>query len=170
MNTAAAGGGGRRRLRVIGVGNPLVGDDGAGVRVVDRLRGRVGNDVELIDGGTEGLGLICWFEGVDRVILVDAVRMGASPGAVAVLDPQRLRSLRRGSGRVSSHGTDVLEVVGAAARLGFEPRVDIVGIEPQSLEIGTGLSEAAARGVEAAERKVLELIKEAGAGTCASVE
>ena len=76
---------GRCGLRVIGVGNPLVGDDGAGVRVVERLRGRVPEGVELIDGGTEGLGLICWFEGVDRVVLVDAVRMGSAPGTVAVL-------------------------------------------------------------------------------------
>ena len=161
---------GRCGLRVIGVGNPLIGDDGAGVRVVERLRGRVPDGVELIDGGTEGLGLICWFEGVDRVVLVDAVRMGSAPGTVAVLDPARLRSLRRGGGRVSSHWTDVLEVIAAAARLGFEPRLDIVGIEPQSLDVGTGLSEAAARGVEVATRTVMELIKGAGAGTAAPVE
>ncbi len=154
-------------MRVIGVGNPLFGDDGVGIRVVERLRDRVPADVELIDGSTEGLGLLSWFEGAGRIVLVDAVRMGETPGTVRLLDPARLRAARPDRDRFSAHWTNVLEVIDAAAKLGLRPRIEIVAVEPQRVEPNAELSTAAAGAVEVAAAMVMELVKEEADGTSA---
>ena len=66
---------------IIGLGNPLRGDDGVGVRVAEVLAARqLPRDVEVIDGGTQGLGIVNLMEGRQRVILVDAANVGEAPG------------------------------------------------------------------------------------------
>ena len=66
---------------IIGLGNPLRGDDGVGVRVAQILGNHTLPDgVEVLDGGTQGLGIVNLMEGRQRVILVDAAEMGRSPG------------------------------------------------------------------------------------------
>ena len=63
---------------IIGVGSPLAGDDAVGLAVVEALRARsdIPPDVDIIDGGTDGLGLVPVLERYARVIVVDAVLMG----------------------------------------------------------------------------------------------
>ena len=78
---------------VIGLGNPLRGDDGVGVRVAEALAEQaLPDDVEVVDGGTQGLGLVNLMEGRQRVILVDAADMGKAPGEFVrfTLDEVRL--------------------------------------------------------------------------------
>ena len=66
---------------ILGIGNPLCGDDGAGARAADLLADRCLPDgVHVQFAGTPGWGLSAWMEGWPSVILVDAVEMGASPG------------------------------------------------------------------------------------------
>ena len=69
--------------RVIGIGNPLRGDDGIGPAVAEMLKHeRLPNTVEVIDGGEAGLGLVGLMEDAARVVLVDAAKMGIEPGAL----------------------------------------------------------------------------------------
>ena len=78
---------------IIGLGNPLRRDDGVGVRVVELLAARdLPAGVEVVDGGTPGLGLVPLLEGRQRVILVDAADLGREPGAFVrfTLDQIRL--------------------------------------------------------------------------------
>jgi hydrogenase maturation protease len=59
---------------VLGIGNPILGDDGVGVRVVEALTHRIGDgDIELRAANTDGLGLLELILGYDRLILVDAL-------------------------------------------------------------------------------------------------
>ena len=75
-------------VRIIGIGNPLRGDDGVGVVVAECLQQRnLPGGVEVLDGGLGGLTLIDYFEDVARVILVDAADVGAAPGSIEVIDP-----------------------------------------------------------------------------------
>ena len=62
------------RTLVIGLGNPLMGDDGAGVAALERLRDEweLPPEVELVDGGTWGMNLLPLVESAPRLILVDA--------------------------------------------------------------------------------------------------
>ncbi len=66
---------------IIGLGNPLRGDDGVGVRVAELLAARqLPGSVEVIDGGTQGFGIVNLMAGRQRVILVDAANIGQAPG------------------------------------------------------------------------------------------
>jgi hydrogenase maturation protease len=75
-------------LLAIGLGNPLMGDEGVGWYVASRLASdaRLPADVETIWGGTDLLRYASQMEGRSRVVLVDAVRDSAPPGTVAVFE------------------------------------------------------------------------------------
>lgn len=65
---------------VLGVGNPLMGDDGIGVELAHRLQERdYGPLVHVEEGGTLGMTLLPLLEDADTVILLDAVKTGAGP-------------------------------------------------------------------------------------------
>jgi hydrogenase maturation protease len=75
-----------REVLVLGVGNDLMRDDGAGTEVARRLQAEdLGPGVEVIAGGVAGLDLIFDLEGRARAILVDAAHMGLAPGDVRVV-------------------------------------------------------------------------------------
>ena len=90
----------RVRLLVLGLGNPLFGDDGVGIEVVARLRARYEwpEDVAVVDGGTLGLRLVPLLEEAERAILVDAIAADAPPVPAPTTPPP---ARRRGCGRAS---------------------------------------------------------------------
>src|SRR5689334_22873506 len=77
----------RISVLVLGLGNVLCADDGAGVVVAHRLRRewQMPPGVRVVDGGTLGLDLLALVAASDRVILVDAVRANAPPGSLVRL-------------------------------------------------------------------------------------
>ena len=83
------------RTLVIGLGNPLMGDDGAGVAALDRLRNEwdLPEDVELVDGGTWGMNLLPLVESTGHLVLVDAIRSGASCPATSRSSSPLIRSI-----------------------------------------------------------------------------
>ncbi len=124
---------------LIGLGNPLMGDDGLGPAVIEVLRMRQIPQIEVIDGGVAGLGLIPMMENAHRVFFIDAVRMGSRPGTIRVFRPAEVRSLKPAKA-FSLHGMDVLSVLEMAKVLGIEPEITIVGIEPFSVAPRNALS------------------------------
>ena len=132
---------------VLGVGNPLMGDDGAGVLAVQRLLARpdLPPDVAVVDGGTAGLGLIPLMEGYRRVVLVDAVLMGEPPGTVRRFE---WREARVGGHEqpLSLHQSDLADALALAEALGSLPaEVIVFGVQPQRTDWDRPLSEAVAR-------------------------
>lgn len=111
--------------RVIGLGSPF-GDDRAGWRVIERLRGRVppGADLQALD--RPGAALVTWLDGVDWLILVDAVDDPPARGSYGRVDTAQLAM----SGRpVTSHALRLDETLALAAALGTLPeRIDLYGI------------------------------------------
>ena len=67
---------------VLGLGNILLGDEGLGVRVVERLLEQYGfpEGVRVMDGGTLGLDLLPYVEDAARLLVVDAVQARKAPG------------------------------------------------------------------------------------------
>ena len=103
---------------VIGLGNPLMGDDGFGLAVLAELRERwrMPDDVELVDGGTWGIRLLPLLDQADRVLFLDAVDRGAEPGTPFVLQGDELpRALCL---KLSPHQIDLREVLALAALRG----------------------------------------------------
>jgi hydrogenase maturation protease len=146
---------------VLGVGNILLGDDGVGVRLVSELAERVarwGGRVELVDGGTLGLSLIGHLEGRKALIILDAVRSGGAPGSVLVFSPDEVGRVRAPEG-MSPHEGSALVILRAAALLGDLPaEVAIVGVEPERVETGVGLSPAVEEGLGPAVALAVALI------------
>jgi len=128
---------------VLGVGNPLCGDDGAGVWAINLLaESTLPPTVHLQDAGTPGLGLPLYLEGWSRVILVDAVQMGCLPGTWQRFTPQDVQ-LQFTETSLSLHESDLAGGLALADALGVLPETVVVyGIEPASCEINHGLSPA----------------------------
>ncbi len=138
---------------VLGVGNLLLQDDGAGLRMLKELSSReFGDDVEFVDGGTQGLALLGHLAGRELLVVLDAVKLGDPPGTIHLLrgaEFERLRA-RRSS---TSHESNAVELLAYAQLLGTLPQeVVVVGIEPESLRTGISLSPS----VEAALPAALE--------------
>ena len=130
-----------RATLVIGLGNPLRGDDGVGVRVVQTLAEYpLPEDVELLDGGTQGLGLVNVLEGRQRVIFVDAADVGKSPGQFVRFSLPEAR-LVGADEQLSIHAAGLRETLLLAQTLDLlPPEVIIYGVQPQHLDWDSGLS------------------------------
>ena len=72
------------RIVVLGAGNILLSDQGLGVRVIERLPWRYSlpPEVGIIDGGTCGMERLKDLEGLDALVMVDAIRAGTPPGTL----------------------------------------------------------------------------------------
>jgi hydrogenase maturation protease len=139
---------------IIGLGNLLRGDDGVGVRVAQALAARaLPPGVEVVDGGTQGLGIVNLMEGRRRVIVVDAADVGRPPGQFVRFTLARAR-LSGDNRHLSLHAAGLGDALLLAQALGTLPgEVVIFGLQPASLEWDSELSpqvEAALPGLIAA--------------------
>jgi hydrogenase maturation protease len=130
-----------RRVLVIGLGNPLLGDEGIGVRLVEELkRLRLPDGVAVVEGGTAGLGLIGLMEGYQQVIIVDAADMGQPPGQVVRFTPPEVQ-FKTAKAPLSLHQIGLGEVLAMAKALEVAPdELVIIGIQPVRVEAGAKLS------------------------------
>jgi hydrogenase maturation protease len=118
---------------VIGLGNPLLTDDGVGLVLLERLRRDGWLDVEMVDGGTWGLSLLPVLADCDRVLVLDAVRSGNEPGTVVQGSGDDVPRLYRFP--LSPHQIDLSEVMAAAELTGGLPEtVWVIGVEPASTD------------------------------------
>lgn len=152
--------------RVIAIGNALRADDGAGAAVLRRLSGRVPADVALVEAAGEPAALLEAWEGLERVVIVDAVRGAGAPGTVHRFDAARAPLPAR-TGGASTHGLGLAEALELGRALGRLPaRVVVVGIEAGAEGQGAGLSpEVEAALDEAAEEVLAGLGPGGGAGS-----
>ena len=128
-------------LLVLGLGNVLLGDDGAGPAVIARLRDRhlAPPGMRLFDGGTLGLSLLPYLEDSRRVILVDAVAADAPAGTLVRLEGADVGPAV--ATRLSPHQVGVADLLEGARWHDREPeRLVLLGVVPESIELGVGLS------------------------------
>ncbi len=149
---------------VLGLGNPLMGDDGLGLRALARLRQEWAVDgVELVDGGTWGMNLLPLIEDARRVLLLDAIDVGAPPGTLVELERDQLPRLF--ARKLSPHEIDLREVL-ALAELRGTLRADIValGLQPRDVELSTDLTPEVAAAMDALLERVVARLRTAGHG------
>ena len=133
---------GQAKIVVLGLGNVLHADDGAGVQAIQRLRqdARVPEDVSLVEGGTLGLELLPYVWDCSRLIVIDAVDVGEAPGTVVRMTGEELNSL---PGNASVHQLGVSDLLVALRVLAQrEPEVVLLGAQPANTEWSTELSPA----------------------------
>jgi len=126
---------------VLGLGNILLQDEGAGVRLVERLEARyeLPPEVEVLDGGTSGMDLIHTIADREALIVCDAVRSDKPPGTLVRIDGEDLPAFFRT--RLSPHQLGLSDMLAALALLERVPRrVVLIGIVPLALDLGVDLS------------------------------
>lgn len=143
------------KVVIIGVGNLLLKDEGVGVHVGQELqKERLPEAVEVHDGSVAGIGLLEFFQGASKVLLIDAADMNLNPGALARFTPEEVAS-KIDAPRFSTHDVGLLEVLELARVLDqCPPEVVIFGIQPKEISWGTELSPE----VQASIPKVVEMV------------
>lgn len=127
-------------ILVLGLGNPLQADDGIGCRVVQALAERnLPDAVEVLDGGTPGIGLVNLIEGRRRVVLVDAAALGQAPGEIRRLSAAELPA--EPSPSLSLHTSGVGDALALMSALHLAaPDIVVYGVQPARIDWGEELS------------------------------
>jgi hydrogenase maturation protease len=149
--------GARARVVVIGVGNALRGDDGAGLEVVRGLAPRaLAEAIEVREQEGEALGLLEQWEGAAAAVLVDAVHSGAPAGTIRRVDASSEPIPAALAGSSSTHAVGVGEAVELARALGRLPPATILyGIEGARFDTGSEISPAVREVIPALAEAVL---------------
>jgi hydrogenase maturation protease len=142
---------------VLGLGNPIMADDGLGLVALERLRRgwRLPPSVRLADGGTWGMNLLPLIEDAERVLLLDAIDAGRPPGTPVELEREELpRFLAH---KLSPHQIDLREVLALAELRGtLPPHMVAIGLQPGRVEMACGLRPELERGLDELLRAVVE--------------
>ncbi|CUT04583.1 hydrogenase maturation protease [Candidatus Chrysopegis kryptomonas] len=144
------------KIAVLGIGNPLLGDDGFGVEVVKKLSQTLGEspDVEIIDGGSLGIYLLPYLEDKTHLIVVDVINFGGKPGEIVKFKLEDIPAYI--SLKVSEHQITFHEVIALMNLLGIKPVENLViGVQPKSNKWGDNISDEIRRAID----KVIDEVK-----------
>ena len=139
----------RPNIAVLGLGNILLKDEGVGVKVVDIIKEKFAfsPEVDIIDGGTLGLDLLPLIEDREKVLIIDAVDFGKGPGFIAAIEDDEIPAVL--SAKMSVHSIGLSDVLFAAKLLDITPgKLCLIGIQPQSLEVGLDLTDCISDKIE----------------------
>lgn len=155
---------------VIGIGNPFRRDDSVGTIVAGRIAalGLPGVTVKLESG--EGAALMQLWSHFDTVVIVDALRRGANPGGISLIDAREER-IPTDYFHYSSHAFGVAEAIEVARALEQLPeRLYVVGIEGAAFSSGSQLTPQVSRAVPEAVDELLQLLESCGVDVAAGNE
>ena len=151
---------------VLGIGNLLWADEGFGVRCVEALaeRWRFGSNVQVVDGGTQGLYLLQHVQAATHLLIFDAVDYGLGPGTLKLVEDDEVPRFL-GAKKMSLHQTGFQEVLALARLAGPWPRrVLLVGCQPADLEdFGGSLTAPLKAALEPALQAALQRLRDWGA-------
>ena len=148
-------------ILVLGIGNVLLGDEGAGVHAMRRLeQGARLPGVEFADGGTLGFTLAGLIESKPALIVLDAAEMKAAPGSVAGFEGSRMDEFLGSERKRSVHEVGLLDLMAVAALGGrLPPRRALIGIQPQTIDWSETPSAAVAQAIPRACEHARQLIE-----------
>ncbi len=133
----------KKRTLVLGLGNPLMADEGVGCRIVERFLAQVDKypDIDFIDSGTDGMTILHLIANRKKVILIDCAYMGTKPGTIRKFTPDDVQTVKK-LAHQSLHEADILKILTMSKQLGQYPEeVIIFGIEPETIAQKQNLSE-----------------------------
>jgi hydrogenase maturation protease len=144
----------KNRILVIGLGNLLLRDDGVGVHAIRRLREAPHPRILLAEVGTAVLDSLHLLEWADKILAIDAMAAGGKPGTVYSF----------GVPDVADRGLPTsLHELGLLSALRFLPRqkgpaIQILGVEPESIEYGLELTPAVHQALPLVLRRAKEVV------------
>jgi hydrogenase maturation protease len=132
-------------------------DDGLSVHVLERLQADnlIPDNIQMIDGGTCGLDLLQYLEGISNLIIIDAVKTrNGIPGSIIRLEGNQVPAYL--SLKISPHDIGLPDLLATAKLRDLYPeKIVVFGIQPASLELGVELSPEVASKVD----ELIELIQ-----------
>ena len=148
-------------ILILGIGNILLSDEGAGVKAVEELQNRYdcSDAVEIVDGGTVGFELLPYFENRSHIFIIDAVKTGNKPGTIVRIDDPPAFFQKK----VSPHQIGLADVMGIAVITDNMPQnIALFGIEPKELSTGLELSPEVAGNLSQLVDMVVDELKAIG--------
>ena len=127
---------------VLGLGNPLMSDEGIGIFLINKLAelSEKFPEVEFFDAGTGGITLLHLFEGRDRAIIIDCAYMNEEPGQIRRFTPDQVKSVKQ-LAHQSLHEQDIMKIIAMAQLMDQCPKeIVIFGIQPKTITLGNDLS------------------------------
>jgi hydrogenase maturation protease len=148
-------------ILVLGIGNVLLGDEGAGVHAVRHLEEACRHPgVRFVDGGTLSFTLAGLIESSPALIVLDAAEMKAKPGSVALFEGAQMDDFLGSERKRSVHEVSLLDLMALAALGGRLPeRRALIGIQPESIDWSESPSSAVAQAIPEACARARELIE-----------
>lgn len=121
---------------ILGIGNLLWADEGFGVRALEHLHAHYSfpQNVQLLDGGTQGIYLVQFVEEADVLVVFDAIDYGLEPGTLKLVQDDEVPRFM-GAKKMSLHQTGFQEVLAMAQLLDRYPQhLLLVGVQPVELD------------------------------------
>lgn len=146
---------------VLGFGNVLLGDDGAGVQLVERLRSEFGDDAaSFVDAGTLSFSLLSYIEAADSMLVLDAADIGGVPGSIRLLEGTAMDDFLMSTRRRTVHEVGLIDLLDMARLRGCLPlRRALLCIQPQRIEWSETLSAPVADILPEAARQATALLQ-----------
>ncbi len=147
---------------IIGLGNPLRGDDGIGIVLLNRLqtlKKPAWRDFEFLDGGTGGLSLVHDLARYTHILIIDAVDFQGEPGRHHLFSAKDFLGCNMPPKTLSTHEPGLAEVLHLASEMHTLPDiVRIFGVQPASLTFDTDLSAPVIAQVDSLTRSLSSLL------------
>ncbi len=152
----------RCKTLVLGIGNTLLRDEGAGIHAIRMLEAQAAgrDDIELMDGGTLSFTLAGAIEEAQQLIVIDAAQLGDAPGSTRVFEGEQMDAYVGSARKRSVHEVSLVDLLMIARLADHLPeRRALIGIQPHEIDWGEHPSQAVAAALPQACTQALRLIE-----------
>jgi hydrogenase maturation protease len=152
----------KKKIGIIGLGNPLRADDGIGLLLLQYLqehKKKLSKNIEFVDGGTSGMSLLHLLEQYNSVFLLDAVDFKGTPGEIKKFTIEEIKN-QKNEFFLSTHEPDILTVFSLLKELDKAPtHLLIFGVQPKDISYRIGLSKELHQVLPILQKKILKEIQ-----------
>jgi hydrogenase maturation protease len=154
---------GSQKTLILGIGNSLLQDEGAGVHAIRHLEKWLPehSDIELMDGGTLSFTLAGAIEDAENLIVIDAAQLGSVPGTTQIFVGKQMDAFVGGNRKHSVHEVSLIDLL-MIARLAEQLPVKraLIGIQPRDIGWGEQPSPPVAAAIQQACNQAMQLAAE----------
>jgi hydrogenase maturation protease len=148
-----------KNITILGIGNTLFSDEGVGIHLLPILEAALKNyeNIEIIEGLTDGMKLLGPVEDAENLIIIDAINAGKPGGSIIKLEGDEIPAYF--GIKMSIHQLGFQEVLLAAKmRERYPKQIVMFGMQPTSLELGIGLTETNQARLEELAQRVIDQV------------
>lgn len=135
-----------KKTLIIGIGNMLMKDEGIGIHAIHLLIDKNLDetaDIEIVDGGTLGIGLLEYMKDKSKIIIIDAIDLKEAPGSIFRFNFNDINGYFQHP-KFSMHQIDILDTINILHTLyNHFPEIIVIGMQPFDVSLGMQLSEQA---------------------------